>query len=111
MKKLTILCFVLAGILLLSACSTQKTLKDTCKDALRKVGDTLICIGGKIKGEQPSKNDASADDSPWEDTCKGILREIENVLADLYKLFHEGLPEQGGTQAGSRTWEDCDYAR
>lgn len=106
MKKLTIICFILAGALLLSACSAQKTLGDTCKDALQKVGDTLIDIGEKLKEDQPSENDASADDSVWEDTCKNILQELENVLAGLYKLFHEDLSEQGITQAGGRTWED-----
>lgn len=106
MKKLTIICFILAGTLLLSACSAQKTLEDTCKDALQKVGDTLIDIGEKLKEDQPSESDTSADNKAWEDTCKSILQELENVLTDLYNLFHEDLSEQGVTQADGRTWEN-----
>lgn len=93
MNKLTIICFVLAGALFLSACSAQKTLEDTCKDALQKVGDTLIDIGEKLKEDQPSESDTSADDKAWEDTCKSILQELENVLTDLYDLCNDDPPE------------------
>lgn len=93
MKKMTIICAVLAGLLLLSACSAQKTWEDTCNDALQKVGDSLIDFGEKLKEDHPSQNDAPADDKTWEDTCKSILQGLENVLADLYNLFNEGSSE------------------
>lgn len=107
MKKRTIICFVLAGALLFSACSPQKALEDTCKSALEKVGDSLIDIGEKLKGDQTSESGAPADDKAWEDTCKSILQELENVLTDLYNLFHEELSEQSGAQADGRAWENA----
>lgn len=71
----------------------------------------MIDIGEKLKEDQPSESDTSADNKAWEDTCKSILQELENVLTDLYNLFHEDLSEQGITQAGGRELEDHNYAR
>ena len=99
MKKLIILCSVLACTLLLSACSASKSLGDTCQSALQKVGDGLIGMGEILKGGQSSEKDAAADDKTWEDALKDIFQGVESGLRGLYRMFQEDSPAQDAIPA------------
>ena len=99
MKRLTIICSILACAFLLSACSASKSWEDTCKSVLQNVGDGLIDIGKALKEGQPSEKDAPADDKTWEDAFRDVFQGVESGLSDLYKMFHEDSPAQNGPPA------------